>query len=252
MTKLGIKKRLAHVELPPKVHTPRKLAVVADTSFFGKADNQWGATLFRDPKQKENLWWHFVQEETLSTYRQGRRVLETHGYTITSITIDGFRGLDKVFTNIPIQFCHFHQKQIIRRYVTQYPKLEAGKDLLDLVEMLGVYTKEEFTQYLNAYLNRWQTFLNEKTVPLEGKPFFTHKRLRSAIRSLAHNIAYLFTYQTYPHLNIPTTTNTAESFFRHSKRLLTVHCGLKRVTKQKMLETIFLNNSTVKKKPPKK
>ena len=248
MSKLGIKKRFAAITLPTKAHRPRSLAVVADTSFFGKKDNQWGVTLFRDPLTKENLWWKYVAEETVATYQRGRRELEALGYTITAITIDGLRGLGTVFEDIPVQFCHFHQKQIIRRYVTKHPKLQAGKDLLVVVEMLGQVSEADFITYLNAYLHRWKAFLNERTVPLEGKPFFTHQRLRSAIRSLITNLPNLFTYQKYPELNISTTTNSAESFFRHSKRIVNVHCGLKRETKEKVLETILLNNSTVKKR----
>ena len=190
-------------------------------------------------------------DQLVATYHQGRRELEAFGYEITSITIDGLRGLGSIFNDIPVQFCHFHQKQIIRRYVTQNPKLDAGKDLLAVVELLGSVTEKDFRIYLAAYLRRWQNFLNEKTVPLEGKPFFTHRRLRSAIKSLTTNLPNLFTYQKHSCLTIPTTTNSAEAFFRHTKRILSVHCGLKRNTKEKMLETILLNNSTVKEKPRK-
>jgi len=43
--------------------------------------------------------------------------------------LDGKRGIDKAFKNIPRKMCHFHMKQIIQRYITMKPKLEASKDL---------------------------------------------------------------------------------------------------------------------------
>ena len=38
--------------------------------------------------------------------------------------------------------------------------------------------------------------------PETGKSQYTHLRLRSAYRSLMHNLLYLFTYQKYPDLGI--------------------------------------------------
>ena len=221
-----------------------------DASFFGKKETeQWGVLVYRDPNKAEDLWWRFVDEEKVSYYLEGLLILEQAGYEIISVTCDGFRGLLKIFNNYPVQFCHFHQKQIIRRYVTANPQLEAGIDLKDLVEMLGEVSRSEFTAYLKAYLHRHQTFLNEKTTnPLTGKSSFTHKRLRSAIRSLVTNLPNLFTYQDYPHSKIPNTTNSLESHFSHIKDVVRIHRGLTRPVKEKVIETILLNSSIVKEK----
>jgi len=203
--------------------------------------------VFRDATKKENLWWRFIEQEKLIYYKQGHRFLVEKGYTILSVTIDGFRGLPDTFKPYPIQFCHFHQKQIIRRYVTKNPRLQAGIDLKEVTEMLGQLSEAEFTQYLKAYLYRYKDFLNEKTLNPHTKRYnFTHPRLRSAINSLIRNLLHLFTYQKYPDLNIPTTTNTLEAHFSHIKDVTRVHRGLKRSIKQKMIATILLNSSIVK------
>lgn len=241
---------MARVSLSPKLHVIRAIHLVVDCVFFGKKEtSQWGVIVFRDAIENENLWWRFIDEEKLVYYIEGREYVHTLGYTILSVTLDGFRGLGGVFQKYPIQFCHFHQKQIIRRYVTQHPRLIAGVELQEIIEMLGELPKDEFTAYLQAYINHYRAFLNQKTTdPSTGRWTYTHKRLRSAIRSLLTNVSCLFTHEQYPQLNIPTTTNSLESHFSHIKDIIRVHRGLKRRMKQKVITAILLNSSIVKSK----
>ncbi len=248
-SKLSIRNNFQLIKLPNKKHNPRSIHLVVDSSFFGKKDTQqWGVVVFRDTLKKENLWWRFINEEKVSHYQKGLKFLEEKGYEILSTTCDGFRGLVKTFDNHPVQFCHFHQKQIMRRYVTKNPRLVAGIELKEVVEMLGELPEIEFREYLTAYINHHRDFLNEQTVePFTGKKSYTHKRLRSAIRSLQTNLPNLFTYEKYSNRKIPTTTNSLESHFSHIKDIVRIHRGLKRKMKEKLLKTILLNSSIVKK-----
>jgi hypothetical protein len=250
ISKRTLKRKFEKLHTFEKQHNPRLIHLVVDATFFGKRNpKQWGVIVFRDWNKKENLWWKFVDEETVSAYVEGKDFIEAQGYRILSVTCDGFRGLTNVFKGIPVQFCHFHQKQIIQRYVTRNPRLEAGKDLLEIVKTLPIANEKETTIFLKKYLSRYKNFLNEKTTdPLTGRWSFTHKRLRSAIKSLTVNLPYLFTYRQYPKLNIPTTTNTLESHFSHLKDILRIHRGLSRKMKEKVIHTVFLNSSIVKKK----
>jgi hypothetical protein len=247
-TKLAIKHGFTRIYLPEKKHYPRPVTLVVDGTFFGREDTaQWGVIAFRDERTQENVWWKFIEEERLSHYLEGREVIHQLGYDITSVTCDGLRGLVTVFADCPVQFCHFHQKQIIRRYVTKNPRLEAGIDLKEVVEMLGEVSAYEFKQYLAAYLHCHRAFLNEKTTdPVTGKRAFTHQRLRAAIRSLHTNLPYLFKYEKHGHLPMPTTINSLESHFSHIKDVVSIHRGLKRSIKEKMIETILRNSSIVK------
>jgi hypothetical protein len=247
-SKLSIKHNFKRIKLPAKIHNPRPINLLVDSSFFGKKENeQWGVVVLRDASGKENLWWRFIDEEKLCYYKQGFNNLVNQGYTITSVTCDGFRGLINVFKDCPVQFCHFHQKQIMRRYVTKNPRLIAGIDLKELVEMLGEVSKLEFGEYLFAYINHYKDFLNEKTTDSNtGKKTYTHQRLRSAVKSLHTNSPYLFTYEKYSDLDIPTTTNSLESHFSHIKDITRIHRGLKRPQKEKVIESILLNSSIVK------
>lgn len=248
LSKLAIKNAFSKIKLSKKHHTPRPIHALADCTFFGDKDHgQWGVLVFRDAVSGEDLWWKFIDEERLEDYKEGYQFLTELGYTFLSVTCDGFRGLVNIFKGTQVQFCHFHQKQIIRRYVTKNPKLKAGIDLKELVEMLGEIPSSEFKEYLQAYINHYQEFLNEKTRdPLTQNDHFTHQRLRSGIKSLLTNFDHLFTYEKNPELHIPTTNNALESHFSHIKTITRVHRGLKREMKQKLIETVLLNSSIVK------
>lgn len=233
--------------MPEKIHRPRAVHIIVDTTFFGTKDTLlWGVLVFRDQDNKENLWWKFIDEERLCYYQEGKNYLLSLGYTITSVTCDGFSGLPELFSPIPVQFCHFHQSQIVRRYTTLNPKIVAGHDLLELVKTLTTTTEDIFKKDLNNFIDKYRDFLNEKTTNfVTGECFYTHKKLRSAVRSLQLHLHMLFTFERYPQLKIPTTTNSLESHFSHIKDVVRIHRGLSLPLKQKMIHTILLNSSIV-------
>jgi hypothetical protein len=43
--------------------------------------------------------------------------------------LDGRPRVRQIFSDIPVQMCHFHQKQIITRYLTNNPKLQTSREL---------------------------------------------------------------------------------------------------------------------------
>ena len=177
--------------------------------------------------------------ETTKAYLEGRIFLERLGYTILSITGDGFGGLRQAFTGIAYQMCHVHMERIVIAGTTRKPILEAGKALLALARLLHKTDEETFKHYLNEYLKKYQVFLNEKTTnPLTGETFFTHEPLRRASLSLVNFLPYLFTYEK--NKNIPRTTNSLEGHFSHVKDIVGVHRGLSKPQMQKVLHSIFL------------
>jgi hypothetical protein len=62
---------------------------------------------------KKNIYVQEVHGESIDVYRQGRIALEKKGYTVQAIVLDGRPGVRQLFADIPVQMCHFHQKQII-------------------------------------------------------------------------------------------------------------------------------------------
>jgi len=219
-----IQKCLDRVILKQRTAKPQPLVFVADVSFFARGD---GILVFRSPSLKKNIQWKFVRGENPNMYREVRNLLEQQHFVVQAVVLDGRKGVREVFSDIPVQMCHFHQKAILKRYLTSKPKLTAGQELLALGKTLPFITEEDFKKLLDGWYERWEDFLKEKTFHEDGKCWqYTHKRIRSAFRSLKNNVEFLFTFRKYPELRIPNTTNSLDGFFSHMKKLLRVHTGL--------------------------
>jgi hypothetical protein len=224
-----------------KIHTPRPVHLVVDGTYFGERteDTSWCVVVARDQKTQENLWWSFCHAETWTVYRSMRDELETLGYVILSVTGDGFGGIKQAFSGIPYQMCQVHMERLVIKGTTRKPKLEAGAVLLALVRHLKNTDSITFKHYLNNYIEKYRSFLNERsTNPVTGEEQWTHEPLRSALRSLAVFEPFLFTYEKIPHT--PKTTNSLEGHFRHINEVVAIHCGLKRTHKEMVIHTILL------------
>lgn len=133
--------------------------------------------------------------------------------------------------------CQFHQAAIIRRYLTKNPKLQVSKELKEVVDILKYTDKESFEGALLEWNNKWKPFLNKRTINEEtGKNHYTHKRLRSANRSLKSNLKWLFTWYDNIELDIPNTTNTIDGHFSDLKNKLRNHNGLSIENKIKFID----------------
>lgn len=216
--------------------SPRPVVVIADVTFFKR---DFGVCVIRVPHLRKNLYVHETQTESVDAYRQGKMFLEEHGYTIQAIVLDGRPGVRQLFPDIPIQMCHFHQKQITTRYLTNNPKLEAGIELKKIMNSLCRSNEKDFTAAMNEWHQKWSSFLKERNDPYTGRLFYTHKRLRSACRSLKVNLPYLFTYQKHPELHIPSTTNCLDGCFAYLKELIRVHWDINPNLKRKIIQEIL-------------
>ena len=168
--------------------------------------------------------------------------LESLGYTILSVTGDGFGGIKTAFFGIPYQMCHVHMERIVLRGTTRNPKTEAGQVLLALVKELKHADSHTFRVRVKKYFELYGSFLNEKTLNIEtGKVEWTHRELRRSAISLANFLPDLFTFES--DRKIPKTTNSIEGHFRHINEISAVHCGLSRKQKEKFLNVIMLVGS---------
>jgi len=214
-----------------------------DCVFFGRES---GYLVVRDHRQKRNVYWSEIERETLDEYRCARDTMEAMGFTVLAVVADGKPGLKPLYEDVPVQMCHFHMKAIITRYLTRQPRLQAGIDLLSLVRKLGGLDEHAFAEELAQWHEKWRAFLAERTTNHEsGKWQYTHKRLRSAYRSLRHHLPCLFTYQRHSELAIPNTTNGLEGSFMYLKELVRVHRGATPELKRKII------NSILQYRPPK-
>lgn len=207
-----------------------------DTTYFGR---KFGVMVFKDANSKEILYKQYVKQETNKLYFKGIEEIARRGIKIQSIICDGRKGLLKLFNDIPVQMCNFHQIAIIRRYLTKKPKMQASKELWEHVLLLTKTDKESFEGGLMAWFFKWESFLNERKQDANGKSRYVHKRLRSAYRSLKTNLPWLFTWYDYMELNIPNTTNSIDGQFAELKNKLRNHNGLSIERKRKFIDEFF-------------
>lgn len=216
---------------------PESATIIVDTTYFSRVS---GVMLFQDASLGKILYRKFVKNETNKDYLDGLFHIKEGGTEMKAIVCDGHMGLLQSITFCPVQMCQFHQLQIIRRLLTNNPHLPAGIELLALVRSMFSIGKEQFISAFNKWCNDWKEFLNERTVLVSGKTTYTHRKLRTARRSIKTHLKWLFTYEEYPELNIPNTTNMLEGYNSQLKRALHNHNGMNETNKKKFIDG-FLN-----------
>lgn len=225
-----------------EIIAPQKpVNLVLDATFFHR---RGGVLVARG--NGRNLLWQEIETESIAVYGNILNDLIAADIRFLSCTIDGRRGvlrlLERRFPNLPIQLCQFHQVQIVTRYLSKRPKLSAGIELRNLALTLSKTDRKTFTEKLQKWHEKWSDFLKEKTLNPDSKRWsYTHRRLRSAYRSLNTNLPWLFTYLDFPKLNIPNTTNSCDGSFAHWKNKLRIHRGLSENRKRKMLHFLLEN-----------
>lgn len=166
----------------------QKTVLIIDTTYFWR---KYWIMVFRSYELKKNLYWKEVKRENKQEYLGGIRYLEGLWWEILGIACDLKRWLLWWIGSIPTQMCHFHQQQIIQRYLIKSPKLEAGKELKEVGSWIWKGSYEVMRKYLEDWHKRHQVFLSERNEEWG----FKHKRVRQAYRSLKNNLKYLYTYE---------------------------------------------------------
>jgi len=215
------------------------MVAVADATRIGSS---W-VLVIRDPHAHENVYVEEIISESLSDYQQGFNDLEEKQFTITAVVGDGRIMVPWLFPGVKMQMCHFHQEQIVTRYLTRNPELPAGKELFSLIQTLSTNDETSFTDAFNLWCRAWKDFLNEKTRAESGRLSYTHARLRSARDSIRHHLPYLFTFERHPDLNIPNTTNSLDGSFKKVKMAVGIHSGQKHKRKAKMVLSMLRKKS---------
>jgi hypothetical protein len=222
---------------PPDIRpVPRDMVAVADATYIG---GSW-MLVVRDPHGGENVYQKEVSSESTSDYQIARAELEAQGFKFHALVGDGRMALPWAFAGIPFQMCHFHMEAIVIRYTTLSPNLPAGVELRALLKTLARTDEASFTDAFTLWCRTWNTFLQEKTFnPETGKKTYTHRRLRSARDSVKRHLPFLFTFERYPDLDIPNTTNSLDGFFKKVKMAVGIHSGLTHARKLKLITTLL-------------
>ncbi len=208
---------------------PQETVLIMDTTYWWRS---YGIMVFRSHELKKNILRKEVKWETIQDYKDGIETLQNQWRIIKAIVCDWKRwllwGLD-----IPVQMCIFHQKQIMRRYITKTPKLDANKELQEISWLIWDIRKPTIKEWLDDWYKRYKNFLLEKN----DSGNYVHTRTRKAYRSLKNNLQYLYTFSDYKwSIDIPKTTNSIESVFSHLKQKVWLHRWLKKHRKLKLID----------------
>jgi len=97
-----ISKQLSEITVDDKTivnNIPQSIVVVADATFFSRS---YGVLMFREPNLKKYLAWKEIYSETPGQYERLKLELESQGFNIIAVVLDGKRGVRDVFPGIPI------------------------------------------------------------------------------------------------------------------------------------------------------
>lgn len=239
ISKSTVQRRLDSYTLPYSNPTPRTMVAVMDATRVGYA---WILAV-RDPEERETIYAKEISFESTSSYQEAYADLTRQGFVFAAIVSDGrFVAIPWLFPGIPVQMCHYHQEQIVIRYLTLNPKLEAGIELLEIIRTLPRTDEASFNDAFRLWCKKWFSFLQEKTIdPETNRWHWTHKRVRQARDSIHIHLRVLFTYQKYPELNIPNTTNSLDGKFKKAKTALAVHAGLTHARQIKLVLSLLFS-----------
>lgn len=210
---------------------PQSTVLIIDTTYFWRL---FWIMVFRSYELKKNLLWKEVKWETLEAYKSWIQQLESNWWEIKAIVCDGKKWLLNM--KKPVQMCIFHQKAILRRYLTKNPLLEANKELKELWSLIWDIGKTTLKAMLDDRYSRYKVFLNEKN----DKWKYIHERTRKAYKSIVHNLNNLYIFKEYEwKIEIPRTSNDLESLFSRLKQRVRIHRWLKKDRKLKLIDSFL-------------
>ena len=101
--------------------------LILDATYFGR---EYGFFCFSDGKNI--IYFKEIKTEGVKVFKECLFYLERSlNYRFRSFVLDGKRGfinnIRKLYPGRPIQMCHFHQKAIVRRYITDNPRTRCGQ-----------------------------------------------------------------------------------------------------------------------------
>lgn len=208
-----------------------------DATYWGR---NWGVMVGMDEETGLVLYVAFIRNETNADYEAAVASIKERGYEIKGLIIDGRQSLFRIFSSYKIQMCQFHMKQIVRRYLTRNPRLNAARALKGLVDALTISSRAAFEDGYKAWREEWRDTLQHRSLLKSGKTQYTHKRLRAAMYSVDFYLPYLFTFQDASCVGMPNTNNKIEGTFTDIKKNLNSHSGMNEENRKRFISGFFL------------
>jgi hypothetical protein len=168
-----------------------------DVTYFGG----WGLLVVIDPYANTNVGENTVlyyailsgTERTVD-YEVATDTIESMGYSILAVTIDGRRGVKQMLEarGIPVQYCQFHQLMTITQCLTTRPRLIQNIELRRVALTLARTHELAFEDALAGWYEKHGEWLKERDPATKR---YAHERTRRAYFSLVRNLPNLFTFQ---------------------------------------------------------
>lgn len=112
----------------------------------------FGAVAIKDHLSGRVVWFKFIdRKEKIEDYVEGVQWLENKRVEILGIVSDGLRGLRERLFRYKFQFCRFHQVKTVKHRLTSRPKLEASRELLDMVYFMSKTDKASFVGLCKSF-----------------------------------------------------------------------------------------------------
>lgn len=223
--------------------------IVADTTYFGKSH---GVVAILDAYTGKLLYFKEIfHSETNNDYYIALHSLKRAEIKPKVCVLDGRKGLIELLEEegLLVQMCHFHMWQIVRRYLTNNPVLEPNKELKLIIDMFlskhTETTEKTFASQVINWKNRHLDWLKEKHKNEYGKYEWSHAESRRAYNSIISHGKWLFTYEKYPELKIPKTSNMIEGKFGNAKDKLKIHHGYSDKLKIKIFFSLLSGRTEV-------
>ena len=208
----------------------RDITVIAmDTTYFGRSH---GVVVIVNVHNGKLLYFHEISgSENNTEYRIAIHTLLDAGIHPKACVIDGRKGVaeDLEDEGILVQMCHFHMWQIVKRYIAGDPLLTPNIELKSIMDWFlskhTCTTRQLFAAQILGWKERHILWLKEKHRNEHGKLEWSHADTRRAYNAIISHARWLFTYEKYPELNIPRTSNIIEGKFGNAKDKLRLHHG---------------------------
>ena len=218
--------------------------IIMDTTYFGKSH---GVVTVIDAHKGDLLYFQEINgTETNNDYKQAVETLLEANIQPKACVIDGRQGVKHILEShgILVQLCQFHMKLIAKKYLTNNPVLEPNIELKIIVDSLchkhiAMNENRFYSMFVNWHA-RHRDWLLERTYNEEThRREYAHRDTRSAFIAIKNHLDILFTYEHYPELNIPRTSNKIEGKFGAAKNKLRVHHGYSKGLKIKIFFSLL-------------
>lgn len=203
--------------------------IVMDTTYFGR---EYGVVTIINAHTGDLLYFSEIKgSETNTDYYNAFFTLQEAGIQPKACVLDGRKGVADLLTDegVLVQMCHFHMWQIVRRYLTNNPVLQPNIELKSIMDAFlskrFPMNRRKFSCYILGWKNKNWRWLNEKHRGDDGRLEWTHAETRRAYNAIISHAKWLYTFEKYPELNIPRTSNIIEGKFGNAKDKLRLHHG---------------------------